>query len=88
MVKHRASDFDRETESDGELNIDIKEKVKRLIAESKKCSTTTRKAESEDHVLQRLVSQGNNLNVDHIPHLSVVIPIEIECLRCNTQPSR
>ena len=51
----------RVTERPGELNIDIKEKVKRLIAESKKQSTTTRKTESEDHVLQRLVSQGNKI---------------------------
>ncbi len=68
-VKRRGSDSDGETESDGELNMDIKDKVKRLIAESNKRLTITRKAESEDHVFQRLVSQGSKLNIDHIQAL-------------------
>jgi hypothetical protein len=35
-VKRRVSDSDGETESDEELNIDIKEKVKRLMAEPRR----------------------------------------------------
>jgi hypothetical protein len=49
--------------------MDIKEQIKRLTAESMKRLTTTRKTESEDHVLQRLVSQGSKLNADHIQAL-------------------
>jgi hypothetical protein len=63
-ITRRDSDSGQ-TESDGEYDIDFKEKLERLIAESKKRSTTTHKAESEDHVSQRLVSQGNKLNADH-----------------------
>ena len=74
-IKRRESDSDGQTESDGEDVIDHKEKLKQLIAE-RKLSTTTQKAESEDHVLQRLVSQGRKLNVDHIQAL----------VSCHTDP--
>jgi hypothetical protein len=69
-VKRRDSDSDGQTESDGEHDNDFKEKLKRLIAESKKGRTsTTHKAENNDHVFQRFVSQGNKLNADHIQAL-------------------
>jgi hypothetical protein len=40
-IKRRDSDSDGQTETDGEHDIDFKEKLKRFIAESKKRSTTT-----------------------------------------------
>ncbi len=75
-IKRRDSDSDGQTESDGDDDIDFKAELKRLIAESKIRSTTTQKAESNDHVFQRLVSQGRKLSVDHIQAL----------VSCHTDP--
>ncbi len=47
---------DGRTESDGEQDVDFKNEIKQLIAENKRRSTTTQKAENEDHVYQRLLT--------------------------------
>ena len=70
FVQQHGSDSDGQ--SDSEQDTHFKNMVQQMIEKKKKTSTKHR-VESDDHVLKKLVSQGNKLKDEHLNHLFIVM---------------
>jgi hypothetical protein len=61
--------FATDERSDDEQHEDLADQISKLIAQRKKATSTKQRVDSDDHVYQKLESQGNKLNANHIQAL-------------------